>query len=75
MIETQFGFQIKQIRSDNALELTEGDMKLFFRNKGIVNQTSCAGTPQQNRIVERKHRDILNVARALRFQSNLPIKF
>ena len=75
LIQTQFGFQIKQVRSDNALELTEGDMKLFFRNKGIVNQTSYAGTPQQNGVVKRKHRGILNMARALRFQSNLPIKF
>ena len=54
LIQTQFGFQIKQVRSDNALELTEGDMKLFFRNKGIVNQTSYAGTPQQNGVVEKK---------------------
>ena len=33
------------------------------------------GTPQQNRRVKRKHRPILDVARALRFQGNLPIKF
>ncbi|XP_071704621.1 uncharacterized protein [Rutidosis leptorrhynchoides] len=34
-----------------------------FRTKGIVHQTSCAYTPQQNGIAERKHRHLLKVAR------------
>lgn len=50
-------------------------MKNYFHEHGILFQTSCPGTPQQNGRVERKHRHILNVARALRFQGSLPISF
>jgi len=67
-VQTQFETTIKTIRSDNG---TKFFMTNFFVNKGIVYQTSCVNTPQQNSIVERKHCYILNVARALMIQSHL----
>ncbi|KAJ4790588.1 Retroelement pol polyprotein-like [Rhynchospora pubera] len=75
MVYTQFQKSVKSIRSDNGTEFTSRLMKQFCTEKGIIYQTSCVGTPQQNGRVERKHRHILNVARALRFQSDVPLKF
>ncbi|MFS7989377.1 putative RNA-directed DNA polymerase [Helianthus anomalus] len=50
-------------------------MEVFCKTKGIFHQTSCAYTPQQNGVVERKHRHLLNLARSLLFQSGVPLNF
>jgi len=46
-------------------------MNEFFSSKGIIHQTSCVETPEQNGIAERKHLHLLNVTRALIFQSKV----
>ena len=67
MIYTQFRAKVKMIRSDNGSEFISGPMKKFYRGHEIIYQNSSVDTPQQNGRVERKHRHILNVVRALRF--------
>ena len=64
--------KIKAFRSDNATELLFTD---FFAEMGVVHQFSYIEQPQQNSIAERKHHHLLNVVRALFFQSQVPLHF
>ena len=74
-IQTQFNKNVKVIRTDNAKDLCEGQMAKIYQKFGIEHYKSCRDTPQQNGVVERKHKHLLETTRALSFQSNLPKSF
>lgn len=75
LVETQFENKVKRIRSDNRGEFVSNNMLKFYEEHDIVLETLWVHTPQQNRVVERKHRHLLEIARALHFQASVPIKF
>lgn len=75
MFGNVFPSTIKVLRSDNGCEFFNSQVSALLTTLGILHQSSCTYTPQQNGIVERKHRHILEMARSLRFQSYLPLKF
>ncbi|KAJ0519517.1 putative RNA-directed DNA polymerase [Helianthus annuus] len=75
LVLTQFKKRIKIFRSDNGTEFVNSKMESFCKSKGILQQTTCAYTPQQNGVVERKHRHLLNLSRSLLFQSGVPLNF
>ncbi|GKE99513.1 putative RNA-directed DNA polymerase, partial [Tanacetum coccineum] len=58
--------------SDNGTEFVNQQFYSFCESNDIIHQTSCSYTPQQNEIVERKHKHLLNVARLL-FQGGIPL--
>ena len=76
MAKTQFGKVVKIIRSDNALKLGRSSKALnFFAETVIKHETSCVHTSQQNGAVERKHKHLFEVSRALMFQASMPLKY
>ncbi|GJV57940.1 ribonuclease H-like domain-containing protein [Tanacetum coccineum] len=48
MISNQFETNIKVFRSDNRTEFVNNRLQSFFNAKGILHQTTCVYTPQQN---------------------------
>ncbi len=62
---TQTGQRIKYVRSDRGSEFLNTTMSSWALSEGIVMQTSCPGTPQQNGAAERCVRTIKDRARAI----------
>ncbi|XP_077252529.1 uncharacterized protein LOC143891919 [Tasmannia lanceolata] len=69
-----FSCSIKCLRTDNAREffsIIDG-FQDYLSSHGIIHQSSCAYTSQQNGVAERKLRYLLEVARTLLFQIQVP---
>ena len=74
-VENQLGKCIKVIRSDWGGEYLLGDFKDYLTQNEIVSQLTVAGTPQQNGVVERRNRTLLEMIRSMMSYSTLPISF
>ena len=55
-IKTQFGKSIHVSHSDNAREFLSNQLQDFMAKQGILHQTTCPHTPQQNGLAEDKNR-------------------
>jgi len=74
-VKNQFEVTIKTVRTDNGMKFQDNSALQFYAKKGIIDQRSCVDTPQQNGVVERKHKHLSEVARALMMQADLPSRF
>ena len=63
---------VKVLRTDNALEFTQKVIEELCRAHGIVHQTTCPYTSQQNGVTERKHRHLLDMVRTLLLTMRVP---
>uniref|UniRef100_A0A2N9FT93 Integrase catalytic domain-containing protein n=1 Tax=Fagus sylvatica TaxID=28930 RepID=A0A2N9FT93_FAGSY len=74
-VENQLSTQIKYLRTDCGGEYSSNAFTDFCSSHGITHQFSCPHTPQQNGIVERKHRHIVESALTILSHASLPITY
>ena len=63
--QNEFGLRIKKIRSDNGTEFKNSQIEGFLEEEGIKHEFSSPYTPQQNGVVERKNRTLMDMARTM----------
>lgn len=75
LVENETGNKIKRFRSDNGTEFCSNWFKRLFKKHGIQHQKTVPYTPQQNGKVERTIRTIVERARCMLQDANLPKHF
>ncbi|GJX32854.1 retrovirus-related pol polyprotein from transposon TNT 1-94 [Tanacetum coccineum] len=64
---------VRNVRTDNGTEFVNQTLREFYENVGISHQTSVARTPQQNGVVERRNRTLVEAARTMLIFSKAPL--
>ncbi|KAI3505837.1 hypothetical protein L1887_28124 [Cichorium endivia] len=62
-IELKIQLPVRRIRSDNGTEFNNKQIEEFLTSKGIEHNFSAPYTPQQNGVVERRNRTLVEAAR------------
>jgi hypothetical protein len=73
--QNKFRLRIKKIRSDNETEFKNSQIKGFLEEEGIKHEFSSPYTLQQNGVMERKNRTLLDMARTMLDEYNTPDRF
>jgi transposase InsO family protein len=73
--QNEFGLRIKKIRNDNGTEFKNSQIEGFLEGEGIKHEFSSSYTPQQNGVVERKNRTLLDMARTMLDEYKTPYQF
>jgi transposase InsO family protein len=66
---------MKKIRSDNGFEFKNLQVKEYLEEEGVKHKFSAPYTPQQNGVVERKNRMLIDMARTMLGEFKTPERF
>nr|GFB54003.1 hypothetical protein [Tanacetum cinerariifolium] len=75
MIQRNLQALVITVRTDRGTEFLNKTLNEFFKEEGIEHQTSTAQTPNQNGVVERRNRTLVEAARTMLSASKLYLFF
>nr|GFA28037.1 hypothetical protein [Tanacetum cinerariifolium] len=75
MIQRNLQAPVNTVRTDRGTEFLNKTLNAFFKEEGIEHQTSTARTPEQNGVVKRQNRTLVEAARTMLLASQLPLFF
>nr|GFB14978.1 retrovirus-related Pol polyprotein from transposon TNT 1-94 [Tanacetum cinerariifolium] len=73
MIQVRLNVLVRRIRTDNGTEFVNQTLRDYFEKVGISHETSVARSPQQNGVVERRNRTLIEAARTMLIYAQAPL--
>ncbi|GKD28824.1 retrovirus-related pol polyprotein from transposon TNT 1-94 [Tanacetum coccineum] len=65
MIQVRLKVPVRRIRTDNGTEFVNQTLREYYEKVGISHETSVARSPQQNGVVKRRNRTLIEAARTM----------
>ncbi|GJZ77812.1 retrovirus-related pol polyprotein from transposon TNT 1-94 [Tanacetum coccineum] len=72
-IRVRMNATIRSIRTDNGTEFVNQTLRDYYESVGITHETSVTRTPQQNGVVERRNRTLVEAYRTMLIFSKAPL--
>ncbi|GKD14909.1 retrovirus-related pol polyprotein from transposon TNT 1-94 [Tanacetum coccineum] len=74
MIQQNLQALVISVQTDRGTEFLNKTLHAYFKEEGIEHQTSTPRTPEQNGVIERRNRTLVEAARTMLSASKLPLK-
>ena len=72
LVEKQTKHKLKRLRTDNGGEYTSRRFEQYLKSEGIRHEKTVPKTPEQNEVSERLNRNLVESARSMLLDANLP---
>nr|GFD31786.1 putative ribonuclease H-like domain-containing protein [Tanacetum cinerariifolium] len=73
MIQVRLNVPVRRIQTDNGTEFVNQTLRDYYEEVGISHETSVARSPQQNGVIERRNRTLIEAARTMLFYAQAPL--